>query len=137
MSEPLPALRSASKQPPYCSGCPTSLNLPGSTYITVPGPLGPPDKPMMFLISSSHEKQTSIKPRASRDREFYISMNRNEESSLPGITSVPTRHHLSSCTGCRAWASLPSAPAPDLDSLSLKSVWASFVLGWNYLNFTL
>ena len=30
-----------------------------------------PDKPML-LISSSHEKQTAIKPRASRDREFYV-----------------------------------------------------------------
>ena len=30
-----------------------------------------PDKPML-LISSSHEKQTAIKPKASRDREFYV-----------------------------------------------------------------
>ena len=49
------------------------------------------DKPML-LISWSHEKQTAIminlKPRASRDREFYINhRNRNEESSSP-------RHHL-------------------------------------------
>ena len=52
-----------------------------------------PDKPML-LISSSHEKQTAIKPIASRDREFFISMNRHKESSLPGITSVPniSRH---------------------------------------------
>ena len=44
-----------------------------------------PDKPMM-LISSSHEKQTAIKPRASRETEsFYI----NESQS--GIKS-PRRH---------------------------------------------
>ena len=33
-----------------------------------------PDKPMLhhvLLISSSHEKQTAIKPRAERDREFF------------------------------------------------------------------
>ena len=30
-----------------------------------------PDKPML-LISSSHEKQTAIRPKASRDREFYV-----------------------------------------------------------------
>ena len=30
-----------------------------------------PDKPML-LISSSHEKQTAIKLRASRDREFLV-----------------------------------------------------------------
>ena len=69
-----------------------------------------PDKPML-LISSSHEKRTAIKPRASRDREpvfvspcggwvnklLLLSMNRNEEPSLPGITSVPSiprREHL-------------------------------------------
>ena len=47
------------------------------------------DKPML-LISSSHEKRTAVKLRASRNREFYV-MNRNEESSLPGIiTSVPS-----------------------------------------------
>ena len=46
--------------------------------------------------------------------------------------SLPGPHHLHG-----AWAGLPSAPAPDLDSLSLESVWASFVLGWNYLNFAL
>ena len=46
-----------------------------------------PDKPgPMLLISSWHEKQTATKPRASRDREFHIS----EESSLAGITSVPS-----------------------------------------------
>ena len=44
-----------------------------------------PDKPML-LISSSHEKQTAIKPRASRDRKFNI----NE--SQWGIESP--RHHL-------------------------------------------
>ena len=38
-----------------------------------------------YAVRSSHEKQTAIKPRASRDREFYI-----EESSLPSgyITSM-------------------------------------------------
>ena len=52
-----------------------------------------PDKPML-LISSSHEKQPAIKPIASRDKAFSISMNRNKESSLPVITSVPniSRH---------------------------------------------
>ena len=31
-----------------------------------------PDKPMLLLITSSHEKQTAIKQRASPDREFYV-----------------------------------------------------------------
>ena len=49
-----------------------------------------PDKTML-LISSSHEKQTAIKPRAaSLETESFMSMNRNEESSLPGITPVPS-----------------------------------------------
>ena len=40
------------------------MGLPGTQIVGCS-----PDKPML-LISSSHEKQTAIKPRASRDREF-------------------------------------------------------------------
>ena len=47
-----------------------------------------PDKPML-LIRSSHEKQTVIK-RELLETESFKSMNRNEESSLPGITTVPS-----------------------------------------------
>ena len=42
---------------------------------------------------SSHEKQTAIKPRASRDREFYP-MNSNEELSAIGVASpAPANPH--------------------------------------------
>ena len=49
------------------------------------------------VISSSHEKQTAIKPRASRDRVFLISMNRNAEArpapsrtrNAPGHNAFP------------------------------------------------
>ena len=47
-----------------------------------------PDKPML-LIRSSHEKQTVIK-RELLETQSFKSMNRNEESSLPGITTVPS-----------------------------------------------
>ena len=73
-----------------------------------------PDK-RMLLISSSHdsEKQTAIKPRAraSCDRVF-ISMNRNEESSLPGITSAPSiSRHAGTSIGCSSDRCFPRAGA--------------------------
>ena len=45
-----------------------------------------PDKPMLLIISS-HEKQTAIKPRASRERERVYPMNSNEELSAIGVAS--------------------------------------------------
>ena len=45
-----------------------------------------PDIPML-LISSSHEKQTTISPRLFETESFMsIMMNRNEELSLPGLS---------------------------------------------------
>ena len=56
-----------------------------------------PDKPMLW-ISSSHEKQTAIKPRASRDGEFHVneSDDHSEEASLSGTAPVPSisRHAI-------------------------------------------
>ena len=73
-----------------------------------------PDKPML-LISSSHEKQTAIKQRASRDREFLsnepheFEFLSNEELSAIGVASpTPANpHHASAARpGSSALSSL-------------------------------
>ena len=46
-----------------------------------------PDKPMVLTrIRSSQEKRTAVKPKI-LETERFMSMSRNEESSLPGIVS--------------------------------------------------
>ena len=80
----------------------------------------------MLLISSSQEKQTATKPRASRDREFYV----NE--SQWGSESLRHRSGAEHFSRCQARVMIPS-PSALADSLSSRPVARSRIPGGPWL----